>query len=166
MSLDRFKKAQEGKFAGYATALAELRAGRKTSHWIWYIFPQLAGLGHSSTARHYALKDLDEACDYLRDPLLRERLQTATQAVADKLAKDARITDLMGSSIDALKLVSSLTLCEIAARRLANSEAEQSFAALEKLCRQVLDAARPQGLERCQFTLDSIGNAPRAPGHE
>ena len=70
MSLDRFHDAQASPSAGYDTALAEIRRGRKTSHWIWYIFPQLAGLGRSSTARAYAIRDLAEACEYLRDPLL------------------------------------------------------------------------------------------------
>ena len=73
MSLERFHQAQARKWGGYASALAEIRKGRKSGHWIWYVFPQLDGLGHSSTARSYALRDLDEACAYLRDPLLRMR---------------------------------------------------------------------------------------------
>ena len=71
MSLERFHEAQAGRGAGYDTALAEIRAGGKRSHWIWYIFPQIEGLGGSSTARAYALQDLGEACAYLRDPILR-----------------------------------------------------------------------------------------------
>ncbi len=69
MSLERFHEAQARRSAGYDTALAEIRRGRKTSHWIWYIFPQLAGLGRSSMAENYAIRDLAEACEYLRDPL-------------------------------------------------------------------------------------------------
>ena len=61
-TLERFHKAQASTSAGYDTALAEIRRGRKTSHWIWYIFPQIEGLGRSSTARAYALRDLAEAC--------------------------------------------------------------------------------------------------------
>lgn len=64
MSLDRFLTAQQDT---YATALAELRAGWKRSHWMWFVFPQLAGLGHSSTARFYAIQDLDEAAAYRQD---------------------------------------------------------------------------------------------------
>ena len=64
MSLVRFHEAQASRSAGYDTALAEIRRGRKTSHWIWYIFPQLAGLGRSSTAQKYAIRDLAEACAY------------------------------------------------------------------------------------------------------
>ena len=70
MSLARFHNAQAGPF-GYDMALAEIRRGRKTNHWIWYIFPQLAGLGRSAAARAYALHDLAEASAYLCDPLLR-----------------------------------------------------------------------------------------------
>ena len=66
--MKRFHEAQASSHAGYAAALSEIRAGGKRSHWIWYIFPQLAGLGRSSTARFYALRDLDEAQSYLSDP--------------------------------------------------------------------------------------------------
>ena len=58
---DKYLDAQNGTYGSYAKALAEIRAGRKTSHWIWYIFPQIAGLGFSSTSRSYALQSLDEA---------------------------------------------------------------------------------------------------------
>ncbi len=73
--LDRFRKAHDASRAGFAVALRELHEGRKTSHWIWYVFPQLAGLGQSPTAVHYGLAGPDEAADYLRDPVLGERLQ-------------------------------------------------------------------------------------------
>ena len=73
MSLQRFHEAQTDPRVGYDRALAEIRCGRKTSHWIWYIFPQLAGLGRSAMAEKYAIRDLAEACDYLRDPILRAR---------------------------------------------------------------------------------------------
>ena len=69
--LQRFKDAQH---KDYETALAEVKAGRKRSHWMWYIFPQIAGLGFSETSRHYALKNLDEAQDYLNHPVLGGRL--------------------------------------------------------------------------------------------
>ena len=111
MSLERFHQAQARKWAGYATALAEIRNGRKRGHWIWYIFPQLDGLGRSSTARSYSLRDLDEACAYLRDPLLGPRYEEITAAVAERLANGASVEDLMGGSTDALKLVSSPLSC-------------------------------------------------------
>src|SRR3954465_10447497 len=110
MSLERFHQAEENSRSGYATALQEIRAGAKSSHWIWYIFPQIEGLGRSSTARTYALRDLAEACDYLRDPLLRARYEEITGAVSEQLARGISLEDLMGGRTDALKLVSSLTL--------------------------------------------------------
>ena len=109
MSLERFHEAQLRSRTGYETALAEIRAGGKRSHWIWYIFPQIEGLGRSSMARAYALRDLGEACAYLRDPILRGRYEEIAGAVSEQLSRGISIEDLMGSQIDALKLASSLT---------------------------------------------------------
>jgi uncharacterized protein (DUF1810 family) len=72
--LARFREAQDAPHAGFTVALRELQAGRKTGHWIWYVFPQLAGLGRSSTAVYYGLAGAAEAADYLRDRVLGERL--------------------------------------------------------------------------------------------
>ena len=107
--LDRFKKAQAWD---YDTALAEIRSGYKRSHWIWYIFPQIAGLGSSPTAQHYAIQDLAEAKAYLADPLLRTRLLEITGALLALPSKDA--TRVMGYPDD-LKLRSSMTLFRAAA---------------------------------------------------
>jgi len=101
--LSRFVNAQA---TSYETALAELRAGRKRSHWMWWIFPQIAGLGRSDTARHYAIVSADEASAYLAHPLLGPRLLACTQAVA---AAPGSAEEIMGG-IDALKLRSSMTL--------------------------------------------------------
>src|SRR6266576_219495 len=90
MSLERFHEAQASRWAGYDAALAEIRAGGKRSHWIWYIFPQIEGLGHSSTARAYAIRDLGEACAYLRDPTLRARYEEIAAAVSEELPRDQR----------------------------------------------------------------------------
>jgi uncharacterized protein (DUF1810 family) len=128
-TLTRFHSAQASPTAGYDIALAEIRRGRKTSHWIWYIFPQLEGLGRSSTARVYAVRDLAEACDYLRDPLLRARYEEIAGAVHDQLARGIALEDLMGSRTDALKLVSSLTLFRAAAQRLAGEDSALDFLA-------------------------------------
>src|SRR5947207_2498527 len=110
-NLDRFRDAQDAPHAGFAAALRELQAGRKTSHWIWYVFPQLAGLGRSSTAVYYGLADAEEAADYLRDQVLGERLISAAAVVRTHLAgadaRPVRLEDLMGSEIDALKLLSA-----------------------------------------------------------
>lgn len=154
MSLERFHQAQASQWAGYGTALAEMRAGRKSSHWIWYIFPQIDGLGRSSTAREYALRDLNEACDYLRDPLLRSRYEEIAGAVAEHIARGAPIEHLMGGSTDAYKLVSSLTLFRAAALRLAENEEGAEFKALAQTCDAILQRTAMQGYPPCAFTLE------------
>lgn len=102
--LERFVRAQDGV---HDVALAELRAGRKTSHWMWFVFPQLAGLGRSATAQRYALDGVAEARAYLAHPVLGPRLLDATAAVSAAHARSA--DDLLGG-VDALKLRSSMTL--------------------------------------------------------
>jgi uncharacterized protein (DUF1810 family) len=108
-NLQRFVKAQT---ASYARALAELRAGRKTSHWIWYVFPQLKGLGFSEASRFYGLSGLDEARAYLAHPVLGPRLRECVEAFLDSGAASAR--EGLGAT-DALKFRSSLTLFSCAA---------------------------------------------------
>lgn len=102
--LQRFVDAQAGT---YDTALAELRAGRKHTHWMWFVLPQVAGLGRSSTAQRYALDGLDEARAYLAHPVLGPRLVECASAVAELPHADP--VALMGS-VDAVKLRSSMTL--------------------------------------------------------
>jgi uncharacterized protein (DUF1810 family) len=102
--LTRFTKAQADS---YATALAELRSGQKRSHWMWYIFPQLDGLGHSETAKYYAIKNLAEAQQYLNHPVLGKRLLECAEAVL--AVEEKTILDIMGFP-DNLKLNSSMTL--------------------------------------------------------
>lgn len=103
-NLTRFVEAQEPV---YADVLAELRAGRKRSHWMWYVFPQLDGLGHSAMAERYALAGIDEARAYLAHPLLGPRLQACVTALLQHHDKSAR--EMLGSP-DYLKLRSCLTL--------------------------------------------------------
>ncbi|MDY7090456.1 MAG: DUF1810 domain-containing protein [Actinomycetota bacterium] len=91
--------------------MAELRAGRKRTHWMWFVFPQLAGLGSSSTARTYAIRDLDEARQYLAHPVLGPRLRAA----ADILVKADRSASEIFGYPDDLKLRSSMTLFAAAA---------------------------------------------------
>ena len=105
-ALDRFVTAQDAG-GTYARAVAELRAGRKSSHWMWFVFPQIAGLGHSSTARRFALASLVEARAYLRHPVLGPRLLECTGIVAE--AKGRTADDIFGA-VDAMKLRSSMTL--------------------------------------------------------
>lgn len=102
--LSRFIKAQE---TDYERALSEIRSGHKRSHWIWYIFPQIAGLGFSSTAQYYAIKDRKEAEEYLKNDLLRERLVEISEALLRLESNDAG--EVMGYPDD-LKLRSSMTL--------------------------------------------------------
>lgn len=107
--LNRFSRAQE---RDYVQALREIRAGRKASHWMWYIFPQLRGLGYSSTAQYYGIEDLDEARAYLADPLLRARLEEISSALLGLEGRSAE--EIMGWP-DVLKLCSSMTLFSRAA---------------------------------------------------
>jgi uncharacterized protein (DUF1810 family) len=161
MSLERFHRAQAGKWSGYATALAEIRDGRKSSHWIWYVFPQIEGLGHSSTARSYALRDLDEACEYLRDPILRSRYEEIAAAVEAQLADGTPVETLMGGSTDALKLTSSLTLFRATAAHLAQGDGGSEFTPLTQLCDSILSKTAAQGYAPCQFTIARCGGSSR-----
>ncbi|MDH5669261.1 MAG: DUF1810 domain-containing protein, partial [Nitrospira sp.] len=103
-NLHRFLDAQEPV---YDTVFAELRAGRKASHWIWFIFPQIAGLGHSAMAQQYAIGSLDEAKAYLQHPILGPRLRACTQLVLD--VKGRRIEEIFPYPDD-LKFRSCMTL--------------------------------------------------------
>ena len=154
MSLERFHKAQAKRSAGYDTALAEIRAGGKRSHWIWYIFPQIEGLGRSSTARAYAIQDLGDACSYLRDPVLRDRYEEIVAAVTEQLVRGIRAEDLMGSRIDALKLVSSLTLFRAAAEQLAREDS--TFTSLAERLAALLGQTARQDYLPCDFTIGRI----------
>ena len=102
--LSRFVEAQEGV---YEEALAELRRGRKTSHWMWFVFPQLVGLGRSGMARRYGISSLEEARAYLDHPLLGSRLRECTGAV---VAVPDRTAHQIFGSPDDLKLRSCMTL--------------------------------------------------------
>jgi uncharacterized protein (DUF1810 family) len=103
-NLQRFVTAQA---EDYQCALSELERGEKESHWIWYIFPQVAGLGHSRTAQEYAIRSRDEAVAYLAHPVLGTRLQQCCEALLKHQGR--RIQDIMGFPDD-LKLRSSVTL--------------------------------------------------------
>lgn len=102
--LDRFVAAQEGV---YETALAELRSGRKRTHWIWFIFPQVQGLGNSAMSIRFAIKSRDEARHYLKHPVLGRRLQECADAVL--VVEERSVSDIFGYPDD-LKLKSSMAL--------------------------------------------------------
>src|SRR6266850_2482970 len=127
-NLDRFRDAQDAPHAGFAAALRELQAGRKTGHWIWYVFPQLAGLGRSSTAVRMHLAN----------------------------ARPVRLEELMGSRIDALKLVSCMTLFRQVAKTLGAVDPRPQFAAMAEHADIILAAAAAQGYGRCTYTEEHL----------
>jgi uncharacterized protein (DUF1810 family) len=104
MSLQRFIDAQK---TDYEIALSEIKSGRKRSHWMWYIFPQIHGLGFSETSKFYALKSVDEAKEYLSHPVLGKRLIEISKALLDLPSVNAH--SIFGSPDD-VKLKSSMTL--------------------------------------------------------
>lgn len=106
--LERFKKAQE---TDYDTALSEIQSGRKRSHWMWYIFPQIHGLGHTSISQYYSIQNLKEAKDYVHDPILGWRLIKISNALLGLETSDPH--EVFGSPDD-MKLRSCMTLFEAA----------------------------------------------------
>ena len=123
--LDRFVRAQSGGV--YEQAFDELRAGRKTSHWMWFIFPQHRDLGSSGTAKFYGLSGVDEAAAYANHPMLGERLRQCCQALLPHLRTEPA-AEILGP-IDAMKLRSSMTIFAEAVPH-------------EELFREVADAIR------------------------
>ena len=104
--LERFVTAQDSR-GTYASAVDELRTGRKTSHWMWFVFPQIAGLGVSETSRRYAISSLEEARAYLAHPILGTRLQECVRVLNELSGSTAE--EILGP-VDAMKLRSSMTL--------------------------------------------------------
>ena len=145
MSEDRFALGRftEAQASVYATALAELKAGRKRSHWMWFVFPQLRGLGYSSTAQFFGIVSRQEALAYAAHPVLGARLREATQAVLGCPARS--LHELFGSPDD-MKFRSSMTL-------FAAVEPNGPFeAALQRWCGGETD-------ERTLALLDQASNA-------
>ena len=103
-NIERFISAQE---RDYATALQEVKNGRKQGHWIWYIFPQIAGLGASSTSQYYAIADMTEAKEYLANPILRAHLTEISTALLELSTDNA---ESVFGYLDAMKVRSSMTL--------------------------------------------------------
>jgi uncharacterized protein (DUF1810 family) len=151
-NLERFVDAQD-EGGQYEAALEEMRAGRKRGHWIWYVFPQIAGLGMSTMSRMYAIRDRDEAESYLRHPVLFPRLSEITAAVAAQLRKGVAIDDLMGSPIDATKLVSSMTLFRGIASRQDPTAADERLTGFVSLADEILAAASREGYPPCKESL-------------
>ncbi len=153
-AIERFVEAQAG--GEYEGALAEIRAGRKRGHWIWYTFPQIAGLGTSHMSQAYAIHDRSEAEEYLRHPLLSQRLLEIASAAADHLRNGVALNTLMGSSIDAAKLVSSMTLFGEVAGTLPESARTTTTDALAEAADAILAVAASQGYPRCEHTIQSL----------
>ncbi|MCX5969625.1 MAG: DUF1810 family protein [Cyanobacteria bacterium] len=141
MNLQRFHIAQgHGPNSAYQEAIAELRSGRKQGHWIWFVLPQLRGLGHSEMSQYYGIKDLTEARAYLADPVLNQRLEEAINLISMQLmGPGMRLSNLMGGRLDAAKTISSLTLFSLAglvsAQRLMDQLGRSCRATHERLKR-------------------------------
>jgi uncharacterized protein (DUF1810 family) len=156
--LERFKDAQGQQVSGFQSALSEIHSGGKRSHWIWYVFPQLSGMGYSAASRTYGIDGVREAEEYLRDPILRSRLLEIASAVAGQIDRGVTLMDLMDSSIDVTKLVSSMTLFERIAERLHEAEGLTEYASLVEAARKILERAAAEGHPPCQFTLNALAN--------
>lgn len=148
MSLDRFKTAQADPESGIQTALAELHDGRKTSHWIWYVLPQLARLGRSEKAVFYGLADLAAAQAYAADPVLGPRLQACLTLIDGHLRGDVPPLQLMGSEGDILKLASCVTLFAAAGR-----------GAIRELAASIQTQLAARGTPACAATLAAIASS-------
>ena len=134
VAVNRFVEAQDNPFCGYETALAEIRTGKKVSHWIWYVFPQLRGLGRSSMARYYGVADRFEAQIYLDHPLLGKRIREISDALLQH--KDKPVESILGP-VDALKVKSCMTMFNFLAPGEIFCEVIHSFYNGER-CEQTL----------------------------
>jgi len=132
--LERFVSAQD-RGGAYERALAELRAGAKSSHWMWYVFPQVAGLGLSAMAREFAISSVAEARAYLAHPVLGPRLRECARVVADTHGRPA---ERIFGPVDAMKLRSSMTLFQAAAPPGADPPGDGTLAAGQNVFSAVL----------------------------
>ena len=123
--LDRFVKAQEMPYVGYKQALFEIKAGHKQSHWIWYVFPQIHGMGQSWASKEYAIQSPDEAKAYLGHDVLGPRLREITRELLNHRGESVGV--LMGSGIDVRKLRSCMTLFDIVSPNDVFSEVLEVF---------------------------------------
>jgi uncharacterized protein (DUF1810 family) len=155
-ALERYLRAQEDPSTGFEAALREVRAGGKRGHWIWYILPQISGLGESAMSRAYAIRDVDEARAYLRHPVLGPRLVSIAAAVLEQLRLGVPLARLMGSSIDVLKLVSSMTLFGEVARQCTAAGEHVEAAGMAAIADGILERARQSGIPPCAFTLERL----------
>jgi uncharacterized protein (DUF1810 family) len=158
--LERFIGAQDSPHSGFAAALQELETDRKRQHWIWYVFPQLAGLGSSWNAEYYGIAGVPEAIAYLREPRLRRRLLEITRVVANRLRQGCKLAYLMGSDIDTTKIVSSMTLFRTIAGKVADGDPDvEEFREIAALADQVLTTGAAEGYPPCAYTIEVLERA-------
>jgi uncharacterized protein (DUF1810 family) len=158
--LERFIRAQDSPHSGFAAARQELETDRKREHWIWYVFPQLVGLGSSWNAEYYGIAGAPEAISYLREPLLRRRLLEITRVVANRLRQGCKLAYLMGSEIDTRKIVSSLTLFRTIAEKVSNGDPDaEELREIAALADEVLTTGAAQGYPPCAYTLEVLERA-------
>jgi uncharacterized protein (DUF1810 family) len=120
------------------------------------VFPQLAGLGSSTAAQYFGIRDREEAEAYLRDDVLRTRYEEIGSAIDQHLASGSSAEGLMGSHIDALKLVSSVTLFGFVAAQLSRAEPESTFNSMAQLCERLLSQLGKRGFPPCAHTLNQL----------
>jgi len=156
LRVERFKLAQDQPETGFENALVELRAGQKTGRWSWYVFPQLAGLGRSKMSQIYGIESVTEAFDYLRDPLLRLRLLELMTTILSQHHGGVALRRLMGSPVDLLKLVSSMTLFGFVARQMADAGPTDECGQIAAAADEILLLAQTEGYPPCRFTLAKL----------
>jgi uncharacterized protein (DUF1810 family) len=151
--LSRFREAQASLHSGFASALAEIQSGRKRGHWIWYVFPQISGLGSSELSRKFAIENEDEAAAFLRDRALRSRLSTIANALVGQIKGDAALPlrTVMNSEIDAR------TLCE--------SESSDVYGPIATVAEEILAIAASQGYPPCEHTLRRLRHGQQSSEH-
>jgi len=156
-ALERFIRAQDSPQSGIASALDELRGDGKRGHWIWYVFPQLRGLGKYWNSEFYGVDGVKEAVPYLAHPVLRDRLRQVTGIVAKRLGDGVSLRQLLGGDTDARKLVSSLTLFRgVAESTILPDRDAVELRELSRLSTEVLGRANEQGYPPCRFTIDFL----------
>jgi len=151
MDLDRFLVAQDhvagvDRPTAFSMALAEIQAGAKRSHWIWFVFPQ-GPFGESSTSKRFAIRSPGEAVAYLRHPILGSRLLSIAGAAASRLDDGANPRVLMNGTVDCLKLASSMTLFRAAADECDDVE-------MRSVCSRILEHLNRHGWPECSRTLE------------
>lgn len=151
MDLDRFVQAQALQ---YADAAAEIRAGQKITHWVWFVLPNILGLGHSEKAQYYAIAGQDEARAYYFHPVLGPRLTEISELTAAALARGIPLLQLYGDT-DALKTISCLTLF-VAVTEAMDATAAPWHEGFLQAAQAVLAAGAAQGYPRCARTVAQL----------